>query len=95
MVHTSRRRFLTVASTTSIVALAGCSGLGDDDGGDSMDTETMGDGSMETDSMDTETMDNGSMETDVMSDGSMETDSMNNETMDDGSMENGSMNLYG
>ena len=72
MSDTSRRRLVTLTSSTVLAALAGCSGLGDGD----------------DDSMDDESMDDGSMDNETMSDDSMDDGSMNNETMDDSSMDN-------
>lgn len=82
----SRRRFLTIAGSSAVIALAGCSSGDDGDGGggatDSMDdgmsngstaTETMGDGSMENGTMDNSSMDEGSMDD---SSGSMDDDGM-------------------
>ena len=70
--HTSRRRFLAVAGSTTIAALAGCSG-GEGGGGstetDSMDGETTESMDGETTESASEPMDGGTTETESMDEG--------------------------
>lgn len=71
MTDKSRRRFVQVAGGLTLFSLAGCTGNGDDD---SMDGESMADGTMETDTTDDGSMDDGTMETETMGDGMAPTD---------------------
>jgi hypothetical protein len=69
----SRRRFLAVAGSTTIAALAGCSGGdGDGDGGTGTGTESE---SMDTEMTETDRM----TESESMDDGMSETDTMDEE----------------